>query len=455
MALAAVVYSLSTRADSATLNTPDSLPPGANQYRSLPGIVWSCLTTIFLCIWVSLHLNIPEPVDTRRLNRFERFKFRIKSFIRCNVVPVLVTLLIPEWVLGMAVRQSIMASQVANEIDATRQQGFFIIMGGFHLFNRIQPTSLNESTERVGEETHPLVEKSALEVGDGRHNHAPSQKMATIFEEEFGEPVHPLDEVDVCHLIKAGKLRLPTSAELEDKCKSDGLAKFLVVTQTLWFIAQCIARKVSKLPLTELEVITLGYTLLTLSLYIAWWDKPYRVTFPIRVYEALPERAQGEILGKLGRVIGVSLSSIVGAQSGSVDLRSVKRVPMFHAGHNKGSSGLGGMVTAVLAGSLFGAVHCLAWSSPFSSSHIQYLWKFATIVMTVVPPTAVIGTIFVAVISDKCFSLAGLSLIFIPFLPILYLVGRAMTIILALKMLEALPLDAYRDVEWSDFFPHI
>lgn len=55
--------------------------------------------------------------------------------------------------------------------------------------------------------------------------------MATIFEEEFGEPVHPLDEVDVCHLIKAGKLRLPTSAELEDKCKSDGLAKFLVLVQ--------------------------------------------------------------------------------------------------------------------------------------------------------------------------------------------------------------------------------
>ncbi|CAG7852735.1 SubName: Full=Uncharacterized protein {ECO:0000313/EMBL:CCA70983.1} [Serendipita indica DSM 11827] len=170
----------------------------------------------------------------------------------------------------MAVRQFLAASCLAKEIDAPRQQGFLIIMGGFHFFKRSRGSSQNwaEAGKKALEENQPLVKKSVIEARDGR-SRLPSQKTTNPFEEGFGEPVHPLDEFDVCRLLKASKLYLPTSAELEDKYKSDGLAKLLVVVQTLWFIAQCIARKVSKLPLTELEVITLGYTLLTVAMYIA------------------------------------------------------------------------------------------------------------------------------------------------------------------------------------------
>ncbi|CAG7853300.1 SubName: Full=Uncharacterized protein {ECO:0000313/EMBL:CCA70983.1}, partial [Serendipita indica DSM 11827] len=295
MALALAVYSLSGRAaQDLASNTTECLPSCASQYRSLPGIVFSCLTTVFLCIWVALHLNVPEPVDTRGMGYLARFKIWIRSFFRCTVVPVFVTLAFPEWVLGIAVRQFFVASRVAKEIDATRQQGFFIIMGGFHLFKRSQGLSNNQVENRKEniEETHPLVETSAVEAREGRGSCAPSNRMANPFEEEVGEPVHPLDQFDVCRLLKDGKLYLPPPAELQDKCKSDGLAKFLVVVQTLWFITQCIGRKVSKLPLTELEVVTLGHTLLAVAMYIAWWDKPYRVTFPIRVYETPPERTK-------------------------------------------------------------------------------------------------------------------------------------------------------------------
>ncbi|CCA73623.1 hypothetical protein PIIN_07576 [Serendipita indica DSM 11827] len=88
-----------------------------------------------------------------------------------------------------------------------------------------------------------IVRDSVIEEGDSRPNNALSDERLDAIEEEFGVPDHPLDETDVFHLIKAHKLQLSTSAELQDKYKSDGLAKLLVIVQTLWSINQCITRK--------------------------------------------------------------------------------------------------------------------------------------------------------------------------------------------------------------------
>ncbi|CAG7852251.1 SubName: Full=Uncharacterized protein {ECO:0000313/EMBL:CCA70983.1} [Serendipita indica DSM 11827] len=442
MAFALAVYSLSARApQDGTSNTTECLPSCAKQYRSLPGIVLSCLTTIFLCIWVALHLNVPEPVDTRGLDRFERFKVWLMSFIRCTVTPILVTLVFPEWVLGMAVLQFRKATQLAKKIGGTRQQGFFILMGGFHLFKRSQGSLRDqiEAIQRDGEENHPLVKLSGAEEGDGRLRDAPNNKATRLLEEEAGEPVHPLDEFDVCRLIDTGKLHFPPSAELLDRCKSDGLAKFLVIVQTLWFIAQCIARKVSKLPLTELEVVTLGYTLLTVGMYVVWWDKPYRVAFPVRVYGTLPERTEEQewLMLKSSDWSEMVVQYASGTQGARVNIRE-----------------LAGAMTTIIVGTLFGAVHFLGWSSPFPSSHMQFLWRFATIVMTAVPPAAVILTLIMASI-EVIFDLDNSFTYSLVLLPPLYLAGRGITIVLALVTLASLPLEAYRDVEWSDFFPHI
>ncbi|CAG7853299.1 SubName: Full=Uncharacterized protein {ECO:0000313/EMBL:CCA70984.1} [Serendipita indica DSM 11827] len=469
MALAVAVYSLSSRAaQNLTSITTECLPSCANQYRSLAGIVLSCLITVFLCIWVALHLNVPEPVDTRDMRYLVRFKIWIGSSFRCIVVPICVTLVFPEWVLGIAVLQFSKATRLAQKIrelqngeaKVTRQHGFFILMGGFHLFRQIHPPSLNNSREEAGEGAHLLAKKSAAEAGDSRHDQTSSGKTSLV--EEFGEPLHPLDEFDVFRLLKDRKLRLPTSAELQDKCKSDGLAKFLVVVQTLWFIAQCIARKVSKLPLTELEVITLGYTLLTVSMYIAWWDKPYRVTFPVRVYETLPERTneQKGLKRRMeeGNFVVIALAHATGSQGELVDLRSVKRVPMFYSGYNETQwnvSNFASILTTIIVGTLFGAVHFLAWSSPFPSTHMQFLWRFAAIIMTAVPPAAAVGFILVGLMAMVSEKLGALILLPLLLLPPLYFVGRGITIVLALVTLATLPLDAYRDVEWSDIFPHI
>lgn len=68
-----------------------------------------------------------------------------------------------------------------------------------------------------------------------------------------------------------------TEADIEDKSKADGLTKGIAILQTTWFLVQCIARVTQKLPLTELEVVTLALGSLSVIMYIIWWEKPMDV----------------------------------------------------------------------------------------------------------------------------------------------------------------------------------
>ena len=99
-----------------------------------------------------------------------------------------------------------------------------------------------------------------------------------------GRPCHPLDIKEVKRLVQAGELKLRTENEMKDRSKSDWLTKTIVLVQTAWFITQCIAREVEHLPIMHLEIVALGYATLNIGIYVAWWDKPRNVEYPIRVF---------------------------------------------------------------------------------------------------------------------------------------------------------------------------
>ena len=56
-------------------------------------------------------------------------------------------------------------------------------------------------------------------------------------------------------LLMAGKIEFPTitAKEIEDRSKADGFSKTIALGQTLWFVAQCLARRVQNLDLTLVE----------------------------------------------------------------------------------------------------------------------------------------------------------------------------------------------------------
>lgn len=104
------------------------------------------------------------------------------------------------------------------------------------------------------------------------------------FHEYDGEkPVVCLTPRNVLSLIHNGLLTPPSKEEIKDRSKSDSFSKIIVLIQTLWFVMQCIARHIEHLPITELEIATLAYTIPILGIYICWWGKPLGVTQPIPI----------------------------------------------------------------------------------------------------------------------------------------------------------------------------
>lgn len=81
-------------------------------------IIWSSLVTILACVWTAVHRNVPEP------ERADESRFwRIVGGVLEAAKIVVVTVLVPEWVLAWAVRQSLNARVVSRELEEARRRG--------------------------------------------------------------------------------------------------------------------------------------------------------------------------------------------------------------------------------------------------------------------------------------------------------------------------------------------
>ena len=94
-----------------------------------------------------------------------------------------------------------------------------------------------------------------------------------------------LSPMEFSELLAVGKIDFPsvTVEEIEDRSKSDGFSKTIALGQTLWFVAQCIARRSQHLDLTLVELLTLSLAALNGLMYFLWWNKPLDVRCPVRV----------------------------------------------------------------------------------------------------------------------------------------------------------------------------
>ena len=87
-------------------------------------------------------------------------------------------------------------------------------------------------------------------------------------------------------LAECGLIPDIETREILDKNKSDGLAKFLVILQASWMVVQCISRLAYSLPVTLLEVNTIGHVICALFIYTLWWKKPREVTEPTIIQDS-------------------------------------------------------------------------------------------------------------------------------------------------------------------------
>lgn len=361
-------------------------------------------------------------------------------------------------------------------------------MGGCHQYERLHPSNDQASQTILSNSNHigstegnqgSHIDDEAPESQDVEAGHA--RKIDVGLKRR---PVHPLDRKDVIWLIENGKFEMPPEEDIVDKSKNDWLAKGLVIMQTLWFVSQCTARVVERLAITELEIVTLAYTIINIGIYLAWWHKPYNVAQPLRIFATAPRRTKDleryewemNCLGepKWERRISIAWKYILGDVDAFVHLGCLKRIPTFYAGNMGGSTGDKRITTAngitLGMGVVFGAIHCAAWSFQFSSRTEQILWRSSAVIIAGLPVCLlVIGAPLSLIwpqgvpfrrrnIFERVFAVLVTYVIIIGF-PILagmiYVAARVTTLVLAFMALRALTPSVYKTVQWATLVPHL
>ena len=149
---------------------------------------------------------------------------------------------------------------------------------------------------------------------------------------------------------------------------------------------------------------------------------------------------------------------IVGLQDQDVNLSDEDSVPMFWANSTDGNELIFAGFMVLWVGVCFGAIHCIAWHFSFPTHAELLMWKISSIAITALP-------IYIPLMFGLAGLLGGLlglekfaNVVFYwsPVIGgILYIIARAVTLVLAFTSLRDLLSGAYETVHWTTFIPHI
>jgi hypothetical protein len=101
-----------------------------------------------------------------------------------------------------------------------------------------------------------------------------------------GEPRATIRIEELRDFVSEGSVEMPTitEAEIKDRSKGDWISKCVAILQLVWFIIQFIARYAQGLPVTLLEIDTLGVAALACIAYGFWLKKPKGIGRPYIVH---------------------------------------------------------------------------------------------------------------------------------------------------------------------------
>ncbi|KAF8899780.1 hypothetical protein CPB84DRAFT_1836761 [Gymnopilus junonius] len=299
-------------------------PCACPDQRSTWDILWSRLSTIFACSWVSVHPNVPGPKETRNW-------------------------IVLQMIILWAMRQWFGARNLAHlwhEKGWTKTHGYFVQMGGFMLYE-----------------------------GSAAQGVLSAERLRALYED--------------------GQIDFPTitEEEIKNRSKADAFAKTFVIGQTTWFIAQCLARGVQGLNLTELELVTVAFAFLNAFMYFLWWNKPLDVQssapvfllattkesprevkpIALRSYNLVKDKGYFRltygilILGPARMVVLMftRLDKMMETNTTTAIDEGQMRVATFYALHTVGLELRQILCIASIIAVAFGAIHCAGWTLVF------------------------------------------------------------------------------------------
>ncbi|KAF8644069.1 hypothetical protein AX16_008703 [Volvariella volvacea WC 439] len=290
--------------------------------------------------------------------------------------------------------------------------------------------------------------------------------------------------------------------EINDHRKGDVLAKAIVVLQTSWFVVQCIARHAEGLVVTEIELVTLAFAALNAVTYMFWLDKPLNVGYisiergfgwmdqrkkrkshDVQVTEAenaedqttetQKERAnedhptrkeQIKAIWRKGVMTPFELAfgpllELTNTELDPLTSRPTSVQPFFAAVLRYRQHHFA-YVCASVVGIVFGTIHLIGWNLPFLTTAERWLWRASSLILIAVPAIIVLSRplripLWVPMTREDDLFVFVLWFLVIRVGSPLYVIARFAVLILAFLALRQLPESAFRNVEWSNFIPHI
>jgi len=318
--------------------------------------------------------------------------------------------------------------------------------------------------------------------------------MGGFMEYEGNQPIRVLspDQLESYSLTGNGDFPRISKAEIDDRSKGDAISKCVVILQTGWFVAQCVARGVQGLPITELELATVAFAALNFVIYVLWWNKPLNVQRGTRVYKKRTTEEpidDGDVEGIVGfwdalrdafshiqsaivrgpvlddfrnspwliRVLVWPPAKPMDILNPEYQANLQKRVNTFYPAQWTTSSKSLSMFLVAAVTVVFGAIHCIGWSFDFPSSIERTLWRVASLSIMGVPilffPLGMLGSIIDVFLEDRFDNFCrNVTLIF---LLSLYIISRLALLVLPFLCLRSLPPAAFHLVHWASFIPHV
>ena len=488
------------------INTTNPSHPSFNwvgepNQRGTFGIISLCFSTLIICIWSTLHFNVP----IRRYTDTHRF------FL--HVFWMLIALLAPEVLLYFAIQERIKAGELLTKVlkfhPHLAKPGVFTRM-----YNQIrgpaEPKDVSAQCQAYVIQLLTVTEQKRYNPIEQRHFglvHAFYAMMGGFaFYASFDDdtpkslswkstnPLYPVDVPQIDTLIYIMEhfpdiLADITEEDILDRAASSSLSKALLIVQVAWFCTNCASRLFQRLPLSLLEVSTAAHGLCTLLTYFVWWSKPVNVPTPTLLREKQAREVYAllkcsgdeyykalEMAQKRGRgdsSTPTGLHKIVLAAGVLQQIPNPMRPPIHLGFNNRGRmlnpgtfnfrhmavKGFSKPITVTISPILYGVVHFLAWSNQFPTPLERLLWRVSSLVVTCSGLVEVIIFILDSLIQDRHGTVPSMiewlaSVMFFLVVPSAHVLASGFLIVESVRQLLFLDAAAYQLPSWSNYWPH-
>ncbi|KAH7130723.1 hypothetical protein B0J11DRAFT_259756 [Dendryphion nanum] len=397
--------------------------------RGTMDILWTCGSTLFICLWSMLHLNVPAKHDTQRTILWRKTRW-LTLGVLAPEIPMLIAC--GQWASAKR-NHGKMRRLGYKESQWTLEHSFFADMGGFEL-------------ETLDRDPFPITAKQ------------------------------------VTWLIENGFVDLPniTQKEIWDKSNADKFSKFLACFQTGFITIEAIVRTAHGLPISPLELCTIALALTSLTTTSFWIRKPLDVMSAITLHTECT-------IAEIRKCGGDTSTWMPGHRKSQLEFieprpyifrkwspiverfiirAGLQTQPMSRIPNDRDPQFSNSIqyLSMAFATFLFGSIHFIGWNFSFEKEWELWLWRINCCVVSGL--LTLYGTVELIACFREGFQTMGMdtmngfklrwpTCLWFVVPGAVYGLGRSLLVVEVLYSMRSLPAGCFEQVKWLSVIPHL